>query len=316
MLGQPQVQAGESVAMVLGLIRWNYFFSNDMACAATAIWCYDYVLVLDREIENVWYTDWSFNKALYFGYRYPGLLNAFIVFFTVPTLPWQTVERCGSLLRLQMAMSIVISVSGTVFAAMRVYALFFRSRALWTVVLLSGLLNPAIFIYIFTRSRPGPSGISTLQGCSLGLTLNITGSLRSYEKGTMIARASSVVSDSIVLVLTLMRIRAKRRDIAGLSKSAHTIRGVLLRNGIICFGLLCIINLVGIATARQTVSIGITQVWIGILTSVLLSRFALDLQEASKPDLASTTVLDTMISMTVNLSQDVTTTVQDPGGQF
>lgn len=49
--------------------------------------------------------------------------------------------------------------------------------------------------------------------------------------GTMIARASSVVSDSIVLVLTLMRIRAKRRDIAGLSKSAHTIRGVLLRNG-------------------------------------------------------------------------------------
>lgn len=56
------------------------------------IWCYDYVLVLDREIENVWYAAWSLNKALYFGYRYPGLVSAVIVCLTTPALSWQTVE--------------------------------------------------------------------------------------------------------------------------------------------------------------------------------------------------------------------------------
>ncbi|KAI0729799.1 hypothetical protein C8Q72DRAFT_826435 [Fomitopsis betulina] len=260
-MAQVPLLEGETVDMVMQLIQWHYFFSNDMTWAATVIWCYDYVLVLDREIENVWYAAWSLNKALYFGYRYPGLVSAVIVCLTTPALSWQTVEvwnTCGYILRLQMAMSIMISVSAAVFAAMRVYALFHKSRSLCTVVLLSGLLNPAIFVYIFTRSRPGPSGISTIPGCSLGLTLNITGNLRSYENWTIIARVSSLVSDSIVLVLTLMRIRAKRRDIASLSKPAHTIREVLLWNGEL---LLCILNLIGIATARQTVFIGITQVW-------------------------------------------------------
>jgi len=49
-------------------------------------------------------------------------------------------------------MVIIDVVSATMFAALRVYALFDRNRILFTLVLISGLLNPAIMIVrcIFT----------------------------------------------------------------------------------------------------------------------------------------------------------------------
>lgn len=121
---------------------------------------------------------------------------------------------CAIVLYLQMALSIVSIISATrrsphsenpvsrltmshlVFAALRVFALFGRSRTLFALVFLTGFLNPAILIvsqssclmprwliseyglcqYIFTRSIPAP--VSAIQGCSL----SIAGDPISYEK--------------------------------------------------------------------------------------------------------------------------------------
>lgn len=47
----------------------------------------------------------------------------------------------------------------------------------------------------------------------------------------MIARAASVVSDGIVLVLTLMKTHRYSGDLTMLSEPSQTIRSVLLRNG-------------------------------------------------------------------------------------
>ncbi|KZT65323.1 hypothetical protein DAEQUDRAFT_759451 [Daedalea quercina L-15889] len=279
----------------LSEVRAYVFFSNDMAWAAT-----------DKEIEYFWCTRWSLNRVLFVGYRYPALLNMVLEFLTNLTLSWQNYWRCetytsacdwlrtmpmtmtsghscGILLHFQMTLTIIISVSGTSFAALRVYALFNYNRALFAVVLLSGLLNPAIFVYIFTRSIP--ARVSTIQGCSL----SIVGGSRSYEKGTMLARAASVLSDGIVLVLTLMKTHLKSDDVTQLSQLNRNVRGILLRNSSVCFAFLCVINVIGIGTARMTVTIQIIQTWISILTSVLLSRLALDLRETTTLELADTT---------------------------
>ena len=89
-----------------------------------------------------------------------------------------------------------LTMSCLVFAALRVFALFGRSRTLFALVFLTGFFNPAILIvsqpsclmprslirgcgwyqYIFTRSIPAP--VSAIQGCSL----SIAGDPIPYEK--------------------------------------------------------------------------------------------------------------------------------------
>ena len=48
----------------------------------------------------------------------------------------------------------------------------------------------------------------------------------------MIARAAAVLSDGIVLVLTVMKTRRQSWDILEVSGNAQTIRGVLFWNGV------------------------------------------------------------------------------------
>ncbi|KZT69913.1 hypothetical protein DAEQUDRAFT_725880 [Daedalea quercina L-15889] len=191
-----------------------------------------------------------------------------------------------------MVLSTIVSVSATVFAALRIYALFNRSQILFVFVLSFGLLSPTIFVFLFTKLSPAP--VAAIQGCSL----NIVGNVRSFENWSMLARAASVLSDGIVLVLTWMKRRLKRRDIAEPSDPDATVR-VLFRDSSRCFAFLCIINIIGIGAARRTEFIQITQTWTSILTSVLMSRLALDLLETSRPDIAGATwpslALDTMI---------------------
>ncbi|KAH9922474.1 uncharacterized protein B0H18DRAFT_1017678 [Fomitopsis serialis] len=249
------------------LVKTYVFFSNDMTWAATTVWCYDYLLTLDKEARYFWYSKWSLNKVLFLGYRYPVLLNT-VLNYWVRFMVQTSFCACGIVLHGQMAMVIIDVVSATVFAALRVYALFDRNRVLFTLVLISGLLNPAIMIYIFTRSIPAP--LILFQGCSLSIVGR-----------SMAARAASVLSDSIVLILTMMKTYMKAHDTA-----EHPAPGALF---------LCIINTIGIGTARMTVTIQIVQTWISILTSILLSRLALDLRETALLEFAGTTELDASV---------------------
>ena len=54
------------------------------------MWCFDYLLTFDREIQYFWRSSWSLNKVLFFGYRYPPLLYILINIFAIPPWPsWQ-----------------------------------------------------------------------------------------------------------------------------------------------------------------------------------------------------------------------------------
>ena len=55
--------------------------------------------------------------------------------------------------------------------------------------------------------------------------------------GTIIARAASVFSDGVVLVLTFIRTRAKGESIDELLQPVHTIRSDLIHSGKYAFSL-------------------------------------------------------------------------------
>ncbi|KZT04435.1 uncharacterized protein LAESUDRAFT_761006 [Laetiporus sulphureus 93-53] len=65
------------------------------------------------------------------------------------------------------------------------------------------------------------------------------------------------------------------------SSLGPSLTDILLRDTAICFAFLCVVNVIGIATGRLPEFIDIWQTWTAILTSVLLSRLALDLREVS-----------------------------------
>ncbi|EMD35683.1 hypothetical protein CERSUDRAFT_75227 [Gelatoporia subvermispora B] len=113
-----------------------------------------------------------------------------------------------------------------------------------------------------------------------------------YEKWMMGARASSIVSDGLVLLLTWMPVQPiKKVSLKEIISLRATIPAVLIRDGGIYFGSE-IINAVGLAIGGVDY-IQVVSMLLCILTSILMGRFMLDLRRASHgviPNLTTFTV--------------------------
>ncbi|EPT01317.1 hypothetical protein FOMPIDRAFT_1102612, partial [Fomitopsis schrenkii] len=127
---------------------------------------YDFILTFDREVRFVWASRQSLGTMLFYGFRYPVMFNSILVILARTTAPgWQS--------------QWVIRVNITVFAALRIYAIYNCNRVLFGLVLVSGLVNPAISIYIFMKTSVTLVGVYTyIQVCGL----QIIGSHSSYQK--------------------------------------------------------------------------------------------------------------------------------------
>ncbi|KAF9812164.1 hypothetical protein IEO21_06340 [Rhodonia placenta] len=81
--------------------------------------------------------------------------------------------------------------------------------------------------YIFTRSNVVFSEIKDFQACTLG----ILGGVQSYEKGMIVARTASVLSDGLVLILTCTKTVRRKREVDGYLFGWNvTLRAILLRD--------------------------------------------------------------------------------------
>jgi len=130
-------------------------------------------------------------------------------------------------------------------------------------------------------------------------TFKITGDQHIYEDLVMVARASSLVSDILALGLTCMKTLRKGGPVILPINSRTSLSDVLLKDTAFCFGLLCIITVIGIGTSRLTEFIEVWATWTCILTSVLLSRLALDLREAGSELYTDSSLGHEMISSTM-----------------
>jgi len=278
------------------------YFENYSYFSATALYCYDYFLTLDREVKYVWQARRSFANILFYSYRYSAFLNTALELLTRIAWPWQSTWSCGILERIQMALDVIILISATVFAALRVYAIFGRNAWLFGAILVSGLVHPCILIHVFIVSSPGVDNVLGHQACELG----ILDSTHGYEDWMIGARAASVVSDGLVLVLTCMKTlrRTSPADMIAELGITLTLREILLKDTALCFGLLCIVNVVGIATGHLTQFIEIWTMWTAVLTSILLSHLTLDLREVSADGDGSEMLSRTLRSMAFAITTD------------
>ncbi|EPS94795.1 hypothetical protein FOMPIDRAFT_58748, partial [Fomitopsis schrenkii] len=170
-----------------------------------ALYVYDYLLTLDREIKYFWKSKQSFGTILFYFYRYPALANTVLEVLSRMRASWQTAgvsHTSSSTLRFYSIYSTEV-----IFAAVRVYAIFHRKLWVFCVVLVTGLANPIILFYLFTRSVPS---IGTVEGFS-SCTLALAGGIESYETtavtGMIAARVAGLIADTCVLVLTGIKTR-------------------------------------------------------------------------------------------------------------
>ncbi|KAH9928654.1 uncharacterized protein B0H18DRAFT_999924, partial [Fomitopsis serialis] len=112
-------------------------------------------------------------------------------------------------------------------------------------------------VSVYTAELPSLKNYVNYQVCSL----RIKGDTDSYEK------AASLVSDGLVLALTALKTLNGMRGADIVTHKGPIIRHILLQD-------------IGIATGHLDEYIWILQNWTATLTSVLLSRLALDLREA------------------------------------
>lgn len=250
-----------------------------MYFSISALCYYDYCLNISREVELIWKAKLSLGTILYYTLRYPAMLFPVAEIMMRIFWPWQSDQSCRVLLRFNMALDLIVLSSVAVFAALRVYAMHGRSGWLSALTLVSGLINPAIFIYLFTRSIPSWKEVQGFGVCNS----TIAGNNLTFENWAIVARAASLVSDGFVLSLTYATtLRApKRFGPAGHHDGHGDITTILLRDSLLYFSILFTLNLIGIGVGHITASIEILMTWTAILTSVLLSRLMLNLRELS-----------------------------------
>ncbi|KAH9914798.1 uncharacterized protein B0H18DRAFT_121762 [Fomitopsis serialis] len=103
------------------------------------------------------------------------------------------------------------------------------------------------------------------------------------------ARAASLLSDGMVLVLTAVKTFWIKKH-TSISRGTM-ITDIMLRDTLLYFALLCVVNVIGLVTGHLTTDIAgvlctcefieVWQLWSCILNSVLLSRLTLDLRGAA-----------------------------------
>ncbi|EIW55125.1 uncharacterized protein TRAVEDRAFT_51249 [Trametes versicolor FP-101664 SS1] len=86
----------------------------------------------------------------------------------------------------------------------------------------------------------------------------------------------------VVLGITIWKARPVRVEGVKFGVKS-TVTSILMRDGVLYFGVLLIANLIGLIIVRFFVFIQPINTWIAMLTSIMTSRFILDLREAADP---------------------------------
>ncbi|EED80563.1 predicted protein [Postia placenta Mad-698-R] len=197
-------------------------------------------------------------------------------------------EGCDIVMLLLVIANCAIMTSATIFAAVRVYAIFDRSKMLFLVTSLVGLVNPVLTGYtMLGLESQTQKSVASQAFC---------GSSPSVKSASWItgARGSSLAADGLLLALTWIKTRNSAQNGRAEGVRPH-LSQTLLQDSI--------------ATGHLSDFWMVTALWTPALTSILMSRLLLDLREASDMDVNNDN--DEYISLSKTCSEVMFVTHED-----
>ncbi|KZT06407.1 uncharacterized protein LAESUDRAFT_700165, partial [Laetiporus sulphureus 93-53] len=221
----------------------------------SALILYDYFLTIGDEYEYIWKARFTFASALFYALRYCAILQTFI------WIPW-----------LAAFSSWPVSTS-ILFTALRMYAIYNKSKSVFALVLGLNIIAPAILVYTFTVMEPH---LKTSHGGRAVCSYKTRISASAFDKWELGGRASSILADIVGMFLTWK----KMHPINDVSKRA-ALGDSLLINTTWYFAALSVVNAVGIGISHldSTLFTEPVHAWVAAQTSIILSRLMFRLRK-------------------------------------
>ncbi|KAJ3547393.1 hypothetical protein NM688_g5405 [Phlebia brevispora] len=283
------IQSSPSDAVIISTMLWPYSsFTVDevMSSDLSALIWYDYALTFNGEIQQMWKRKFSWISLLYYANRYSLLINAVIVMLM--QFHWSGLTQtkysvpliCVHFVTTEKVLNVIVGICVAVFNAVRVYALYGGHISLFITTLLLGVASPIISAYVWAITDP-VLGIIVGIGFSCGVTTNSISEdmYLNFQRSLLLgSRISSLAADNVVLCLTLAE-GYKTWRLCGGFGPYKTLR-LMAEEGVLYYCVMVAINIVGIALHRIPRDFIVAPLWIGVLTSILISHFILDLRSS------------------------------------
>ncbi|KAI0653586.1 hypothetical protein C8Q70DRAFT_1035010 [Cubamyces menziesii] len=264
----------------------SFFDENCCGFAVTAVLCYEYLITMDREVALFWKRKPTGASILFFANRYLALaLSLFTSVFNV--LPYVSIEvrTCRNVVYAAQIMDVCQYVPWALFSTLRVFALS-RSRLLVTViVLLYGVyfgFSLAAFHWL-TYNWGGGQGNS----CAIVFTMSVE-MVKKYAL-TIACRSALIAADVLVMAVTWHTTSKMDRltlQVGRWPSFAHTLFRDDLAQGM--SSVMLVLNVLHLTfTVCQLYTDGLfpisyVTIFTEPLTSILISRFLLNLQEVHR----------------------------------
>ncbi|KAF9788461.1 hypothetical protein BJ322DRAFT_635405 [Thelephora terrestris] len=283
---------------------WDQRIDHYTTSIALTLLYYDYVLTFDRERRLVW-SQCSFKQwgtVLFFLNRYCGVIGHVPVFILKFAHPGSLLYHiCKPLNSYHQTLAVILqTIVGLTFIT-RTYALYNRSRAVVIGLTSLALSSVAVGSYLLSQGQKlamNPVLPEGIVGCSEGLSWSESWRLA-------VAWSTVMIFDLIVVVMTSVRtIKINRR-----SGKNHTLPRVLMRDGVVYFGVISLATLSNIITfVRGTeVTRGVATTITNVLSTVLVSRLMFNIREqAEHPATAATTAATGSAPMSTTLLHTLT----------
>ncbi|KAF9564908.1 hypothetical protein CPC08DRAFT_219776 [Agrocybe pediades] len=238
---------------------------------AIAIFVFDYLITLGMEINLVWFSRWSFVKALYFFQRYSPFFDSFVPWIYRQTAA-HTGRECSKITYAFIAMNMVGITASELLMGIRVWSIWSHNNTLrylvpafFVVVWIPSCVGTYFFAASLTFSENPP--YPTFAGCL------VTGANAIYIIPSWV---SYIAWDTFSLVLVMVPgIRASRAGtLSGLSH-------VVYREGsfyYIIFFAMSVMNIIIYTTIQDATRAIITSL-VRYLRTMLASRALLHMRE-------------------------------------
>lgn len=262
------------------LDAWRVQHVTYLHLSMLALMVHDWFILLDREVEYVWQTEWGLNKILYIVSRYGPFLDMPIT-ITTHTAPYGALgyDVCSTLYKIATWNTFLgISISESILL-LRTNAIYSRSKRV-TIPLTAGYLVTAVagiaITWLYLRDTAfGPLPSDLFMGCNL------------------VRRNVIVFFDFLLLILfeLVVVILTVRRGLHDLHSGTPLLR-VVYRDSIsfflILFGLtLSAILVLALAPPQYN---GLMAASTRVVHSIICCRILLNLKEAVTPNSTSTEV--------------------------
>ncbi|KAI0326263.1 hypothetical protein GY45DRAFT_1329139 [Cubamyces sp. BRFM 1775] len=259
----------------------SLYLDNRCLVAVMAFLAYEFFITFDSEVELFWMPKMTGAAALFICNRYLPLLGYFLVMCEY--IPMSD-SSCALMVKIQSTFHFLQYIPWAAFSGLRVFALNGQKWFLPTVVF---LLSIVPMVVNFSQYHFGLSGShDPTFGCLVQVSLTVA----QAKAVTIVARVSLIVADLIVIIVTLATMHRRGLIDHIEARRPLSLASVLLRDGVIYFVVLLILNILHLTFTMLSFVIAFdpsSQVttFTEPVTAVLVSRFLLDLQSTNRKSL-------------------------------